>query len=244
MGFCSRRHFLLTICTLQIITVAQKQVFDFLGYLWISILLNFFEIIFVIFGIFGAYQYRPKYVISYTIWHVFWLGWNIFIICLYLDIGILNHKECIVIKLDKQSESWWVKHGPGCKQNLSTDSGTPTEYVSDCILDYQHVEIFQAGLQAALAFLGLLFAMCLQRNLIDEDDTFKYINVDVNNPRQLELKPTYADNVDILRPYPSNSTLVSNDNKKHKGDLHSVQSNINSDASLIKAKYEFVDFST
>lgn len=46
------------------ITVIQRQVFDFLGFLWIPILVNFFEIIFVIFGFFGAFQYRPKYIIA------------------------------------------------------------------------------------------------------------------------------------------------------------------------------------
>lgn len=45
-------------------SIVQRQVFDFLGYLWIPILLNFFQIIFVIFGFFGSFQYRPKYIIS------------------------------------------------------------------------------------------------------------------------------------------------------------------------------------
>jgi hypothetical protein len=39
-------------------------VFDFLGYMWAPILANFFHIIFVIFGFFGTFQYRPKYIIT------------------------------------------------------------------------------------------------------------------------------------------------------------------------------------
>lgn len=46
---------------LQILT-AFRQVIDFLGYMWGPILLNFFQILFSIFGIFGVYQYRPKYI--------------------------------------------------------------------------------------------------------------------------------------------------------------------------------------
>jgi hypothetical protein len=48
---------------LQVSTV-ERQVFDFLGYMWAPILANFFHIIFVIFGFFGTFQYRPKYIIT------------------------------------------------------------------------------------------------------------------------------------------------------------------------------------
>lgn len=50
----------------QLLTI-QRQVFDFLGYMWGPILVNFFHFIFVIFGFFGAYQFRPKYLISVSI---------------------------------------------------------------------------------------------------------------------------------------------------------------------------------
>jgi len=46
------------------ITTVERQVFDFLGFMWAPILVNFFNIIFVILGFFGAFQYRPKYIIS------------------------------------------------------------------------------------------------------------------------------------------------------------------------------------
>lgn len=46
------------------IAVVQKQVFDFLGFLWIPILVNFFEIIFIILGFFGGYQNRARYIIT------------------------------------------------------------------------------------------------------------------------------------------------------------------------------------
>jgi len=58
------------ICALQLIylysqiTTVERQVFDFLGFMWAPILVNFFNIIFVILGFFGTFQYRPKYIIS------------------------------------------------------------------------------------------------------------------------------------------------------------------------------------
>ena len=49
-------------CFLQLSTI-ERQVFDFLGYMWAPIIGNFFQIICTIFGIFGTYQYRPKFIV-------------------------------------------------------------------------------------------------------------------------------------------------------------------------------------
>jgi Na,K-Atpase Interacting protein len=46
------------------LTIIARQVFDFLGYMWAPILANFLHMVFIIFGFFGAYQYRAKYLIS------------------------------------------------------------------------------------------------------------------------------------------------------------------------------------
>lgn len=55
------RHFSL-LSSLQI-TALERQVFDFLGYQWAPIMVNFFHIIMVILGLFGVIQYRSRYVI-------------------------------------------------------------------------------------------------------------------------------------------------------------------------------------
>lgn len=41
----------------------ECQVFDFLGFMYGPILANFFHIIFVILGVFGASQFHAKYII-------------------------------------------------------------------------------------------------------------------------------------------------------------------------------------
>lgn len=51
---------------LQIITV-QRQVFDFLGYMWLPIIANFVNIILIIFGSFGAVQYITKYLVAVSV---------------------------------------------------------------------------------------------------------------------------------------------------------------------------------
>jgi len=57
------------ICNLHLpidpqITIIERQVFDFLGYMWAPILVNFFHILFIIFGFYGAYHFRVKYIIT------------------------------------------------------------------------------------------------------------------------------------------------------------------------------------
>ncbi|XP_012219798.1 uncharacterized protein NKAIN isoform X1 [Linepithema humile] len=177
MGICSRRHFLLTICSLQLITTIERQVFDFLGFMWTPILVNFFNIIFVILGFFGAFQYRPKYIISYCMWNVLWLGWNIFIICFYLNVGILD-KDSDILNLGTGSFSWWYVNGPGCKAIYDVTEpeffrpARPTN-VTDCVLDYEVIEILHAATQCILGLVAIVGGICLSKVFLEEDDSLQ-----------------------------------------------------------------------
>ncbi|XP_022653171.1 uncharacterized protein LOC111246970 isoform X3 [Varroa destructor] len=87
---CSGRAFMIGVCILQLSLTTCRQLFDFLGYMWAPILANFFNFLFVILGLFGVYQYRPRYVFTYALWMVAWIMWNAFCICFYLEVGFLN----------------------------------------------------------------------------------------------------------------------------------------------------------
>ncbi|XP_072764030.1 sodium/potassium-transporting ATPase subunit beta-1-interacting protein 1 isoform X2 [Anoplolepis gracilipes] len=182
MGICSRRHFLLTICILQLITTIERQVFDFLGFMWAPILVNFFNIIFVILGFFGAFQYRPKYIISYCIWNILWLGWNVFVICFYLSVGILD-KNSDILNLGTGSFSWWHVNGPGCKAVYDVTEpelfrpARPTN-VTDCVLDYEVIEILHAATQCILSFMAVVGGICLSKVFLEEDDSFDFVGGD------------------------------------------------------------------
>ena len=41
--------------------------FDFLGFMWAPILGNFVHLCFVVIGLFGVSQYRPKYVVTVSV---------------------------------------------------------------------------------------------------------------------------------------------------------------------------------
>ncbi|XP_055630387.1 sodium/potassium-transporting ATPase subunit beta-1-interacting protein isoform X3 [Toxorhynchites rutilus septentrionalis] len=195
MGSCSRRHFLLSICVLQLLFVIERQVFDFLGYMWAPILVNFFHIIFVIFGFFGAYQYRPKYLVTYSLWNLLWIGWNAFLICFYLNVGILD-RDSDLLNLGTGSVSWFEVNGYGCKPTYpmnitSEDPYRPVrpERVDGCLLDYHIVEIIHSGVQCALAILGLFGAICLGHTYLDEDDSFDFMGGDAKSPQHTAVHP-------------------------------------------------------
>uniref|UniRef100_A0A8V0XP54 Sodium/potassium-transporting ATPase subunit beta-1-interacting protein n=1 Tax=Gallus gallus TaxID=9031 RepID=A0A8V0XP54_CHICK len=90
MGYCSGRCTLVAVCGAQLVSVLERQIFDFLGYQWAPILANFIHIIVVILGLFGTIQYRPRYITGYAVWLILWISWNVFVICFYLEAGDLS----------------------------------------------------------------------------------------------------------------------------------------------------------
>ncbi|KAK8742225.1 hypothetical protein OTU49_017405 [Cherax quadricarinatus] len=198
-GQHSGRCFLLTLCILQIISTAERQVFDFLGYMWLPIIANFFNFIFVIFGFFGAYQYKTKYIIIYLVWQLMWVGWNVFVICFYLNIGILdNSKDWL--NFGTGSASWWEVNGFGCQAVYTTNLTNldplrpmrPLE-VNNCLVDYIYVETIHAGIQCAFAVFGLCVSIYLIKVFSEEDDSFDFIGgFEQGVTGNMAVQPTYA----------------------------------------------------
>ncbi|XP_023033904.1 sodium/potassium-transporting ATPase subunit beta-1-interacting protein isoform X4 [Drosophila willistoni] len=193
MGSCTRRHFLLSTCFLQMITIIERQVFDFLGYMWAPILVNFFHILFIIFGFYGAYHFRVKYIITYLIWNFLWIGWNAFLICFYLNVGELD-RESDLLNLGTGSVSWFEANGYGCKPTYNITSDDPfrpmrPERVDGCLLDYTLMEIIHSGVQCALALLGILGAILISCIFLDEDDRFDFMNGDAKSPQHTVVHP-------------------------------------------------------
>ncbi|XP_014238651.1 sodium/potassium-transporting ATPase subunit beta-1-interacting protein isoform X2 [Trichogramma pretiosum] len=198
MGLCNKRHFLLTVCTLQLITTVERQVFDFLGFMWLPILFNFFNIIFVIFGFFGAFQYRPKYIIAYSVWNVWWLGWNIFVTCFYLNAGKLD-RDSDLLNFGTNSFSWWYVNGPGCKahyNNTLPEVDRP-DVVTDCVLNYEIVEVIHSSIQCLLAVMAIIGGIILSRVFMEEDDSS---TLRKKKKTQNPIRPIYS--IEYSQPEP------------------------------------------
>uniref|UniRef100_A0A1A9WP74 Sodium/potassium-transporting ATPase subunit beta-1-interacting protein n=1 Tax=Glossina brevipalpis TaxID=37001 RepID=A0A1A9WP74_9MUSC len=185
------------------ITIIERQVFDFLGYMWAPIFVNFFHILFIIFGFYGAYHFRIKYIITYLIWSFLWIGWNAFLICFYLNVGTLD-KDSDLLNLGTGSVSWFEVNGYGCKPTYPTNFTSEDPYrpirperVDDCLLTYDLVEVIQSGVQCALA-----------------------------SPQHTVVHPMYVSYTSI--PTSASATMLSTSNNKHINHHHLNNSNSNS----------------
>uniref|UniRef100_A0A674CFH5 Sodium/potassium-transporting ATPase subunit beta-1-interacting protein n=1 Tax=Salmo trutta TaxID=8032 RepID=A0A674CFH5_SALTR len=183
----------------------ERQVFDFLGYQWAPILANFFHIIIVILGLFGTIQYRPRYIVVYTVWMALWVAWNVFIICYYLDVGDLTKDSDLLTFNISAHHSWWSEHGPGCVRREMTQPGVGTvdsqSYISvmGCLMEYQYIEVLHSGTQILIALLGFVYACYVFSTITEEEDSFDFVGgfdpfplYHVNEkPSHLLLKPMY-----------------------------------------------------
>ncbi|CAL8319447.1 unnamed protein product [Merluccius merluccius] len=157
MGCCSGRCMLILLFTLQLVTAVERQVFDFLGFQWTPIMINFLQIIMVILGLFGTAQYRPRYVVLYLVWTLLWVAWNVLVSCIYLDLGGLS-KDSDILSLGMSSQrSWWEDNGPGCETKGLPSTGWQSPEnpelvtVLSCWLEYQYIEFLHCIIQLVLS---------------------------------------------------------------------------------------------
>ncbi|KAG5846668.1 hypothetical protein ANANG_G00117430 [Anguilla anguilla] len=175
MGCCSGRCTLAFICGMQLISILERQIFDFLGYQWAPILTNFAHVIMVILGLFGTVQFRPRYVTGYAVWLVLWVTWNVFIICFYLEVGDLSKDKDLIMTF-----------------NISMHR------ISGCLLEYQYVEVAHSSLQIILALAGFIYACYVVKLISEEEDSFDFIggfdSYGYQGPQKtshLQLQPMY-----------------------------------------------------
>ncbi|TDH00292.1 hypothetical protein EPR50_G00186930 [Perca flavescens] len=205
MGCCSGRCTLAFICGIQLVSVLERQVIDFLGYQWAPILTNFLHIIVVILGLFGTIQFRPRYVTGYAAWLVVWMTWNVFIICFYLEVGDLSRDSDLVLTFNlSMHRSWWMENGPGCRVTPINPppSWAPEDHryisISGCLMDFQFIEVAHSSLQILLALMGFIYACYVVKLISEEEDSFDFIggfdSYGYQGPQKtshLQLQPMY-----------------------------------------------------
>uniref|UniRef100_A0A803YM89 Sodium/potassium-transporting ATPase subunit beta-1-interacting protein n=1 Tax=Meleagris gallopavo TaxID=9103 RepID=A0A803YM89_MELGA len=177
MGCCTGRCTLIFLCSLQLLAALERQIFDFLGFQWAPILGNFLQIIVVILGLFGTIQFRPRYIVVYTVWTALWVTWNVFIICFYLEVGGLSKETDLMTFNISMHRSWWREHGPGCIRRVVRPSspGTLDDYsyvsVTGCIIDFQYLEVIHSAIQILLSLIGFVYACYVISIFMEEEDS-------------------------------------------------------------------------
>ncbi|XP_011914001.1 PREDICTED: sodium/potassium-transporting ATPase subunit beta-1-interacting protein 3 isoform X3 [Cercocebus atys] len=169
------------------ISALERQIFDFLGFQWAPILGNFLHIIVVILGLFGTIQYRPRYIMVYTVWTALWVTWNVFIICFYLEVGGLSKDTDLMTFNISVHRSWWREHGPGCVRRVLPPSahGMMDDYtyvsVTGCIVDFQYLEVIHSAVQILLSLgarnhLDVLHQLKRKANSHTEKSNWKHLD--------------------------------------------------------------------
>ena len=97
------------ILSLQLISLVERQIFDFLGYMWLPMLANFCNTIIAILAIFGNYQYHTTYLFIYIVWTLCWIGWNTFIGKSIVMIETSIRIHILIIKyVEFWNTSFWI----------------------------------------------------------------------------------------------------------------------------------------
>ncbi|XP_048868184.1 sodium/potassium-transporting ATPase subunit beta-1-interacting protein 3-like isoform X2 [Brienomyrus brachyistius] len=180
MGCCSGRCMMVFLCTLQLLTALERQIFDFLGYQWAPILGNFLHIVILILGLSGTLQYRSRFLLVYSIWAAVWIVWNVFIICFYLEVGGLTKDSDVMTFGISMHRSWWRENGPGCVRDEAPPPGVPPPeghaYVSitGCMLEFKYLEVMHSAVSILLSLLGFVCACYVISTFAEEEERCKY----------------------------------------------------------------------
>lgn len=165
---CTARTFLLTICSLQLISSIERQVFDFLGQMWGPILFNFFSTIFTLIGMFGVYYRRVGHLSLFTLWQIVSISWNAFVIGIYLQIPPLHQESSSdLLNLGTGSRSWWEANGPYCEPQYNVTAAVISYYefrpisVQGCLLPFYAIETAQAAVHLLLTLFALVIGFYL-----------------------------------------------------------------------------------
>lgn len=160
--FSRIRLALIILSLIILIFVVTRQIFDFLGRLWSPIVCNFLQIVSTIFACFGAVQLRPKFFYVCFVWTPFWIGWNVFVICFYLNVGSLDRNDGTIFNWGTNGQTWWFKNVPGCGRTYNSSLGVVV--VENCVLEYYYVEIIEAAVHIVLALIVCFLAFMFLRN--------------------------------------------------------------------------------
>ncbi|XP_041362172.1 sodium/potassium-transporting ATPase subunit beta-1-interacting protein 3-like [Gigantopelta aegis] len=194
---------LVVLFLIQLVSTVERQVFDFLGFMWAPIIGNFFQLVCIIIGLFGACQYRPRFIIVYTVWTLLWLGWNLFVICIYLEVGVLRRdKELYILTIGTKTKSWWLEHGVGCQvtnstwlDDISPESSRPIppeQFVEGCILQYYYVEVIHASVQCLFSLLGFVVSCVTIYAYTEEDESSTSANDELEFVKMRYRSPAHA----------------------------------------------------
>uniref|UniRef100_A0A914VN72 Sodium/potassium-transporting ATPase subunit beta-1-interacting protein n=1 Tax=Plectus sambesii TaxID=2011161 RepID=A0A914VN72_9BILA len=214
------RSALITLLIISLVLTIGRQVLDFIGRLWLPIFVNFLHILFVIFGLFGAIQFRLCFVTTFIIWAPACMAYNAFIGCFYMQIGDIFDRNSLYLSVGlRQSYSFWLRHTFLCTSQYNLSTGL---WMQDapCYVPYYVIETGQAivhGLVVLLAFFAAFCFLCkFNRKTVDSN---MYSNSLTRRSKQPTITVEFSD--PTARGQQSRVSALPNGGAKHASGYQS-----------------------
>ncbi|XP_063729466.1 sodium/potassium-transporting ATPase subunit beta-1-interacting protein 2-like isoform X2 [Symsagittifera roscoffensis] len=198
MACCTARCTLVSICIFQLVFVLERTVFDSLGHMYGLVVGDGIQIIMVLVGVIGTYSYKPKYLVPYGTMQFLWLGWNAYLVCYYLEIGLLQRKEMWSwpLNLSMEAQDYFDQKLLTCNTTSTATTGTNTGYTipaeenvpadfpmyyllmyrdPNCLIRPLWFKLLQCALQVIFSFFAMLYVCYIVYGYEEDDDCFDFI---------------------------------------------------------------------
>lgn len=209
------------VLVLLLLLTILRQTFDFLGQLWLQILINFFTILIIIVALFGLKQNRISYLVLFAVWAIFNTTWNLLVISIHFKVRDINLSEDL-LSLNTGAISWWNTNGPGCLPYSITASIHQSvsilkpNIITGCRFDYHLLESVQAAIHSSLSIIGSLICCYVALSICRNPNQFSHNNnsskthkpSNLKDPKSYRLNELTSNGRSIINhdPFPVNST--------------------------------------
>nr|XP_040048288.1 sodium/potassium-transporting ATPase subunit beta-1-interacting protein 3-like [Gasterosteus aculeatus aculeatus] len=134
--------------------------------------LHFFYMVMVILGRFGVIQYRSRYVFMYLLWTLLWVGWNVFVSCLYLDLGGLSKIDVFSLGVSSHCSGGRTPvRGTRARAFPEQNQQNPQLTTVLSWLEYQYIEILHRIVQLLVSLPGFVYAFYIVSTFSEEEDS-------------------------------------------------------------------------
>jgi len=212
-----------------------RQVFDFLGQIWLQIIINFITLNVIIVALFGIKQGRISYLLAFVFVCMFNIFWNIVVISIHFKTNDLRED---LLSLFTGATSWWHLNGPGCLPYTITtiqpsiNNIIKSNMMSGCRIDYHLIEATQAAVHCALSFIALITSCCTMATIRRNPKYFKKKNQASDRVYRMNDLATGRINHDPLPDQHTQRNMSSNTNSLsravNKASVRSSQHSIGS----------------
>lgn len=166
---------------LILIFSVERVVFDTLGQMWGTLIINCATALCSLTGIAGVWINEKIAIGMYSVWNLISIGLNLVIILIYNDVGLLSKKEHY-LGLSVGNDNWWRTHGMGCRETGDEEgSGNDDSGTVECTASYATIETIHATVYMFLALITLLLSVCLlfarKKYIPEDDESFNFVSV-------------------------------------------------------------------